>query len=183
MEDAQRDAGNCSANVENIEPDCAISATANGPCGPTALTLAAEFEEEPSSGMEHYFIAADPTDEIAVNEITAVDTDIENLKSITTFLTLPTAAPRATSRRCDPIMDFTKSVMLTSDEYATAVLEVRRTRLALVAEKEQNRQNRKEARKRKLEKREEANQLRGIQAQEVAEANAKKLAEQKEAQC
>ena len=79
-------------------------------------------------------------------------------------------------------MDFTKSVMLTSDEYVTAALEVRRTRLALAAKKEQNRKNKEEPRRRKLEERKEANRLRGIRAQEVAEAKAKKLPEQEEAQ-
>ena len=157
MEDAQGDAGQYSADVENSELDCAISATTNGPCGPTPLTLAAEFKEEPSSGMEHYFIAANSMDEIAVEEIAVVDTDVENLESITTFLTLPAAAPHMTSRRHDLIMDFTKFIMLTSDEYVTAALEVQRTRLALAAEKEQNRQNREEAKKRKLEEMEEAN--------------------------
>ena len=139
MEDAHRDVGNYSADVKNSEPDCAISATANGPYSPTLLTLAAKFEEEPSSGTEHYFIEADPMDEIAVEEIATMDTDIENPESITTFLTLPASAPRAMSRRRDSIMDFMKSVMLTLDKYVIVVLEVRRTRLALAAEKEQNR--------------------------------------------
>ena len=149
MEYAQGDAGNCSTHVESIEPDCAISASANGLSGPTLLTLAAEFAEESSLGTEHFFIAADPTDQIAVKEIVAPE--VKNPKSITTFLTLSAVAPRTPSRRRDPIMDFTKSVMLTSDEYVTATLEVRRIRLALAAEKEQNRQNREEARKKKLE--------------------------------
>ena len=151
MEDVEGDAGHYSVDVENSEPDYVISAIANGPCGPTLLTLAAEFEEEPSSSTEHYFIAADPIDKIDVEEIAMVDIDVENLESITTFMTLPAAAPCATSRQHDPIMDFTKSVMLTSDEYVTAALEVRRIRLALAAKKEQNRQNREEAKKRKLD--------------------------------
>ena len=128
--------------------------------------------EEPSSGMEHFFVVADLTDKIAVEEIAVVDLDVENPESITTFLTLPTATPRVTSRRHDPIIDFTKSVMLTSDEYITIVLEVRRTRLALAVEKEQNRQQREKAKKRKMEERKEANHLRGIWALEVAEAKA-----------
>ena len=136
----------------------------NGPYVPALTTFAAEFEEEPSSQTEHYFIAADPTDEIVVHEIAAVDTNIKNPELIMTFLTLPAAAPRATSRRRDPIMDLTKSVMLTSDEYITAALEVRRTRLALATEKETNRQNREEVKKWKLEEREEANRLREIWA-------------------
>ena len=74
-----------------------------------------------------------------------MDPNVENPESITKFLTLPPAMPRAMSRYRDSIMDFTKSVMLTSDEYVTTALEVRQTRLALVAEKEQNRQNREEA--------------------------------------
>ena len=139
--------------------------------------MAAEFTEEPSSGSKHFFIAANPTDEIVVEEIAALNPDIENPESITTFLTLPAAASRTTLRQCDPIMDFTKSVMLTLNEHIIIALEVRRTRLALAAEKERNRHNREEARKKKLEEREEANQLRGIQAQDVAQAKATKLVE------
>ena len=162
MEYAQGDAGNCSTHVESIEPNCAISASANGPSGPMPLTLAVEFAKEPSSSTKHFFIVVDPTDEIDVEEIAAMDLDVENPESIMTFLTLLTAVPPATSRRCDHIMDFTKSIILTSGEYVTVVLEVRRTKLALAVEKEQNRQNREEAKKRKLEERKEANRLRGI---------------------
>ena len=175
-------AGQYAVEGDSSDPDGAISAPGNGPCVLAPTTLAAEFEEEPTSHTKHFFIAADPTDEIAVQEIAAVDTDIENPELITTFLTLPAVAPHASSRRHDPIMDFTKSVMLMSDEYVTAALEVHRTRLALVVEKEQDRQNREEAKKRKLEEREEANRIREIRAQEVAKAKARKLAEREEAQ-
>ena len=98
MEYAQEDVSNYSMHIEIIELDCAISASANGASGPMLLTLAAKFAGKPSLGMEHFFIAADPTDEIVVEEIAVVDPDVENLESITKFLTLPPAAPCAMSR-------------------------------------------------------------------------------------
>ena len=77
-DDARGDASQYAADIDNNESNCAISALGNGPYIPTPLTLAAEFEEEPSSGPEHYFIDVDPMDKIAVQEIAVVDTDIEN---------------------------------------------------------------------------------------------------------
>ena len=86
-------------------------------------TLAVEFAVEPCDVTEDYFIAADPEDNIVVEEICAVDSNIKNPESIIRFLTLLTVVPRATSRRRDSIMDFIKSVMLTSEEYVNATSE------------------------------------------------------------
>ena len=66
MEYVQGDADNCLAHVESVKPDCGISAYANGGSGPMLLTLAAEFAEEPSLGMKHFFIAIDRTNKIAM---------------------------------------------------------------------------------------------------------------------
>ena len=93
--------------------------------------LIAEFAVEPCEAIEHYFIVVDRVDDIAVEEIAAMDSNVENLESITTFLMLPTVAARAMSRRRDPTMDFTKSIILTSEAYVNALLEVRRARLAV----------------------------------------------------
>ena len=96
--------------------------------------LAADLVEEPSEATEHYFIAADPVYNIVVDETASIDPNVKNPELITAILMLHTAAPRATSRRRNPIMDFTKSVMLTLEEYVNAALEVKRARLAMAAE-------------------------------------------------
>ena len=105
---------------------------------PPKRTLAIKFVKQPLKATEHYFIASNSADNITIDEIATIDPIVENPKSIITFLTLPTTTPRAMSRRWDPIMDFTKSLILTLDEYVNAVLEVRCVRLAMVAEKERN---------------------------------------------
>ena len=88
--------------------------------------------KEAFEATEHYFIAAHLADDITVDKIATIDTNIENPESITTFLTLPMVAPRATSRR----PNFTKSVMLTSEQYMNVVLEARRARFTMATEKE-----------------------------------------------
>ena len=76
---------------------------------------------------------------VFTKEIATRDPNVHNLESITRFLTLPTVVPRAKSTRRDPIIDFTKPMMLTSKEYANATLEVKCTRLIVAIEKKKSR--------------------------------------------
>jgi hypothetical protein len=41
----------------------------------------------------------------------------EDERSITKFLILPTISARVSNKKRDPIVDFSKSIMLTSDAY------------------------------------------------------------------
>ena len=125
------EAENLALDWDNLAPHIANSSS-------ELRSLADDFVEELTSTTEHFFIVVDPRDKIAVDEIIAIDPTIENPKSITTFLMFPIAAPGAMSRRRDSIIDITKYVMLTSNEYVIVVLEVRWTRLALAVEKERN---------------------------------------------
>ena len=86
------------------------------------LEMANEFDEVPDSSASHCFVALDLADngEGAV-EITTIDAGEGEPESITRFLTLPTIAARASSKCRDPLLDFTKSKILTSDEYTAAV--------------------------------------------------------------
>ena len=86
------------------------------------LEMANEFDEVPDSSASHFFVALDLADngEGAV-EIATIDAGEGEPESITRFLTLPTIAARASSKCRDPLLDFTKSKILTSDEYTAAV--------------------------------------------------------------
>ena len=83
-----------------------------------------------------------------IEEIAIMDPNVHNPKSIMQFLTLPAVASRATSTRQGLIMDFTKSIMLTSQEYMNAALEVRCLRFVLIAEKETSKQEREKEQRR-----------------------------------
>jgi len=58
-------------------------------------------------------------------EMGDLDVDIEEVPSITCFFTLPSVMPRVTKKHQDPIFDFTKSIMLTSDDYMKAAADLK----------------------------------------------------------
>ena len=155
-----------------------------------------EFDEVPDSNASHFFVAADPADisEEAL-EIMSIDNVEGEPQSITRFLTLPTTTARASSRRRDPLLDFTKSIILTSDEYTAAVqrlndakelaarekerlrTEKEESRLRKGAEKEARAVEIAEARARRAEEKVEAARLKALRAAETAAARAAKAAE------
>ena len=160
------------------------------------LEMECEFEEVPDSSASHYFVAPNPADtgEGAL-EIATIDNAKGEPDSITRFLTLPTIAARASSKRKDPLLDFTKSKILTSDEYLAAVQRLNdvkelaaREKERLRTEKESTRQRKAaekearaaaiaQARARRTEEREEAARLKALYAAEAAAARAAKAAE------
>jgi len=60
-------------------------------------------------------VDVDPLNPSADEELVGLDAAGEDVGSITRFLTLPTDAARSCARMRDPIMDFSKSIMLTSE--------------------------------------------------------------------
>ena len=157
--------------------------------------MANEFDEVPDSSASHFFVAPDPVDsgEGAV-EIATIDAGEGEPESITRFLTLPTIAARVSSKCRDPLLDFTKSKILTSDEYTAAVqrlndvkeLAAREERLHTqkeasrqrkTAEKEVRAAALAEARACCLEEKEEAARLKALRVAKLAAARAAKAAE------
>lgn len=160
---------------------------------PQLRDLAGDFDRQPDEQTEHFFVHVDPSEEAAVaEEVAGLDPDVSQPESITQFLQLPTFAPRANSRRRDPIVDFAKSIILTSHAYEEAAVGVITAREAAAQQKEQQKQDREEARKRKAQEREESNtrkaaekeeslRLKQQRAQEKATAMAQKAAEREAA--
>ena len=107
--------------------------------------IAADLSREPESGTEHFFVTADPSEEAAESDVAALDTEAPESESITQFLQLPRFTPSATSRRKDPIVDFAKSVILTSSEYEEALAKIITAREDAAKEKEQQKQQRQES--------------------------------------
>jgi hypothetical protein len=89
------------------------------------------------------------------DEAIALDPEVSEPHSMTTFLTLPTMTARANPAKKDPIINFAKSIVLTSDQYVQAAMHLKNTRKKATREKEQKRGKRVELKRRKLVERDE----------------------------
>ena len=78
-------------------------------------------------------------------------------------------------------MDFTKSIILTSDEYIEAAAELRQAKEDAGKEKQRQREKKEEQRKRKAAEREEERIQRKARAAEIAEAQEVKARQREEA--
>ena len=146
------------------------------------MDIAAEVDEVPAPTVEHFFVDADTSDPANAEEVVGLDPTVSNPDSITCFLTLPTITVRAPRRRLiDPIMDFSKSVILTSDNYVSAIEQLQEKKEEAARAKERYRIEREETKRRKLLEREEERRQREARAVEVAEARARKVQEREEA--
>lgn len=101
----------------------------------------------------------------------------DGVGSITQFLTLPIVAARVNTRSRDPIMDFSKPIMLTSDQYIAAAAKLNESRAQAARQKEIARREREEKRKRKELERDEERRAKEARVAEVAEARTQKMAE------
>lgn len=146
-----------------------------------AADLEADLAEVPDSNSEHFFVDADPSNPTTADEVIGLEANPNDVESITRFLTLPTVAARVNARHRDPIMDFSKSIMLTSEQYISAAAQVQEAKAAATRQKEIARQEKEERKKRKEIQREEERKAKEARAAELAEARAQKQAEREEA--
>lgn len=145
------------------------------------VEIEAEFAAVPDSNVQHFFVDADPSLPEAASEVVGFEADAAGEGSITQFLSLPTVAARVNRRSKDPIMDFSKSIMLTSDQYINAAAQLKEAKAASAREKEQARLEKEEKKRRRAIEREEERRAKEARAAEAAEARAQKLAEREEA--
>jgi hypothetical protein len=161
------------------------------------VAMEREFAEVPDSSAAHFFVAPDPAADEQVNsELGTLEVESgAEPESLTRFLTLPTITARANPRRRDPILDFTQSKILTSDEYAAAVQRLQDAKESAALEKERLREEKDQLKRRKAaakearavevaegrarrqQEKEQAAIARAARAAEVAEARATKAAE------
>lgn len=92
--------------------------------------------------------------------------------SITQFLTLPTVAARVNACSHDPIMDFSKSIMLTSKQYITIATQLKESKGEAARQNELARLEKEERRKRKEIERDEDCRAKEARAAEGANASA-----------
>lgn len=143
--------------------------------------IEAEFAAVPDSNVQHFFVDADPSLPEAASEVVGFEADAAVEGSITQFLTLPTVAARVNRRSKDPIMDFSKSIMLTSEQYINAAAQLKEAKAASTRQKEQARLEKEEKKRRRAIEREEERRAKEARAAEAPEARAQKLAEREEA--
>jgi hypothetical protein len=130
-----------------------------------------------SGENEHFFVHVDPNDP-DVDIVEEMDSDAgEENPSITKFLTLPTTSARVSNKKQDPIIEFTKSIMLTSDAYIQAVEQLKLRSEEASKEKERRRIKRQDTKKRKAEGKEERTLTREWKAANRAAEKARKTLE------
>jgi hypothetical protein len=130
-----------------------------------------------SGENEHFFVHVDPNDP-DVDIVEEMDSDAgEENPSITKFLTLPTTFARVSNKKQDPIVEFTKLIMLTSHAYIHAVEQLKLRSEEASKEKERRRIKRQDTKKRKAEGKEERTLTREWKAANRAAEKARKTLE------
>ena len=109
--------------------------------------IEAEFAAVPDSNVKHFFVDADPSLLEASSKVVGLEAEAAAMGSITQFLTLPTVATRVSRWSKDPIMDFSKSIMLTSDQYINATTQLKEARAKSTRQKKQARLEKEEKKK------------------------------------
>jgi hypothetical protein len=126
--------------------------------------LQADLARKPASETEHFYIDVQPSELDSVGEATNTDCPTPEAPSVTKFLTLPTITARINTKRKDPIVNFAKSLIRTSDQYISVVQEMRLSKEDSTIQRERQRVDREETRKRKAADKEEAASRRAVAA-------------------
>lgn len=121
-QDAQ---GPCSeADAAAVESERELEAQRNSPHQSVDGDIVADLSRDPEVDTEHFFVGVDPTEPTPPEEIGGLGPEVQIPDSITQFLQLPSFTPRTNTRRRDPIVDYTKSVILTSAEYEVVAIAI-----------------------------------------------------------
>jgi hypothetical protein len=129
--------------------------------------LQADLAREPATETEHFYVDVQPSELDSTGEATDADRPAPEAPSVTKFLTLPTITARINTKRKDPIVNFAKSLILTSDQYIYAVQEMRLSKEDSAIQRERQRVDREETRKRKAADKEEAASRRAVECHEA----------------
>jgi flagellar biosynthesis GTPase FlhF len=119
------------------------------------MELDHDFREAPSASTSHFFVALDGSPVEADEEIGLLDPTVEEPESRTQFLQLPSVTARTSGRHRDPVMEFSKSIIITSAEYIEAAHAIKTARENDKKAKELAKQSREEMKKTKAIEREE----------------------------
>jgi hypothetical protein len=79
----------------------------------------------PSSEMQHFFVTIDDVDHDIEEEVAGLELGMSEPQSITTFFTLSTITARINSKNRIPILNFAKSIIITSYQYVQAAQQMK----------------------------------------------------------
>jgi hypothetical protein len=123
----------------------------------------------------------EPLEQGNAGEATDADGPVFEQASITKFLTLPTIIACINSKRQDPIINFAKSLIFTSDQYISTVQDMRNSKEDSAKLREQQRVEREESRKKKAVEKEAASARRVAEQEEAQPLKNERLAQRAEA--
>jgi hypothetical protein len=123
------------------------------PCTEPMSDTELEFDcnQRTTESTEYYFVDIDADDPDATEIGRFEEDEAGGQSSIFQFLTLSTIATRVSNKKCDPILDFPKSIILTYDDYIKAVENLAMQWEGVSKEKERKRIEREELKKCKEE--------------------------------
>ena len=165
---------------QNVQVEASEQQEGGGEQSLESTEIAMHLAEEPIPTTEHFFVDVNHADPDVPDEMGSIDPDVEAVQSSTRFLTLPSLTRRVNRNPRDPMIDFTKSIMLTSDEYVTAVEAARQAKINATKEKERLREEKEQRKKKKAADREEEKKERQARALIIAEARALQAREREE---
>ena len=128
-----------------------------------AAKIGTDLVQEPNPTSIHFFVDIEPCDRESYREAIDVDHPNRDLDSITTFLTLPTNTARIESKKKYPVINFSKSLILTSEQYITVVQEMKNSKEEAAKQRQNQRTEREECRKCKAVEKEEAQARRVVE--------------------
>ena len=147
QEEGRNKDGEC--NIENEGDDAPLE---NVPLLDDA-EIAMDFAANPTAGPKHFFVGPEQSEGVKDDDLIGLELDDVEENSITQFLTLPTITARSNPRRRDPILDFTKSIILISEDYISPTRSKREAKVLAAQEKERNKLEKEETRKQKATER------------------------------
>jgi hypothetical protein len=142
--------------------------------------MAVDFAAQPSSDVSHFFVNCDSADPEVFEELGGLDLALGEPTSITRFLTLLIVTRQRHTKIKDLIFDFVQSKILTSDEYATTLEQLKYAKEMAQQLKEQQRINRQESKMRKEVEQEEGRVARAAAREDAARMKELRAVEQAE---
>ena len=94
---------------------------------PTNKEIGKDFEKLPRANTKNFFITIDEVNPSSNDNIATLYREVKQPDFITWFLQLPTITTRPSKQKKDPIVDFEKSMILTSlyEEAVVGVINAR----------------------------------------------------------
>lgn len=131
---------------------------------PTGDEIAIELEKKMNPDVDHFVVQVGGDDPNTPTDIVGLDIELGDVDSMTRLFTLPSLVPQLNHRQRDPALKFSKSLILTSDEYVAAVEQRSQAKVHAAEKRERSRALKEEQWKVKEAERQEEKRLRAEKA-------------------